>query len=167
MGKLETYHEEAKVIIKLFQQNNFLKATDEATKLVAKYPNSALARNLLGTAFLQSKRFDEAKNNFEASIKLDGKYAQAHVNLGNLFNLQEDFNRALDSYQMAYKCKPDLLTTYTNSANIYIKLNRFHDASIMYEKGLCRSRTVRPENGLSQCLFRTENYLNAQKYFTN
>jgi len=166
MGKLETHHEEAQAIIELFQQKNFVKATDEATKLVAKYPNSALARNLLGTAFLQNKQFDEAKNNFEAAINLDGKSAQAYVNLGNYFNLQEDFNRALDSYQMAYKCKPDLLAAYTNSANIYLKLNRFHDASIMYEKGLL----VAPERldlkmALANVYFRTENYLNAQKYF--
>lgn len=59
--------------------------------------------NRLGIAYAQFQRYSQAKAAFKKVIELDPEYTSARINLGNLQFLQENYKKAVESYEAVYK----------------------------------------------------------------
>ena len=89
-------------------------------KALASYPNFVSAHNSLGIAYQDLERTEEARAEFEAAAKLDGKFAQTFSNLGKLYLAQKDFVAAQSNLQKAASLRPTdakLLTVLAYAQN--------------------------------------------------
>ena len=83
---------------------------------------------LIGTTFLQLKKFDKAIDNFNTSINLNSNFPEAHNNLGIALAEKEKYLEALVSYNKAIKIKNDYIDAYINRGVSLNKLEKFEDA---------------------------------------
>lgn len=107
---------------------------------VKKYPNSALAFNNLGSAFVESAMFDEAKQAFNTCLQLDPSSFEAR------FNLAKIASRSGDS-QLALQCLETITTNnlvknqrQSDILNLqlgieYLICGRLKEGWALYEKG--------------------------------
>ena len=55
------------------------------------------------------------------ALKLDPTFADAHLQLGNLYSEQAKFPQAISEYHLAVKCDPDLAGAYYRLGQLYIR----------------------------------------------
>src|SRR5258707_7428026 len=73
---------------------------------------SAIIWNKIGIAYHQMLQIDEAKRNYEQSLKLNPHYSEAINNLGTIYYSKRRYRKAIGQYNKALKLAP-------NSASIY------------------------------------------------
>lgn len=81
--------------------------------------------NKLGIACEHMLLFDKARTNFEASLKLNPKYAEPYNNLGTLAHSQGDLRRAEKMYRKALKIKPESASTLRNLGTLYYAQQKY------------------------------------------
>ena len=84
----------------------------------AALPNVAVHYNNRGFLSHKSGQLTSARFDYERSLKLSPDYAEAHYNLGILYEDLHDFERAGTEYQIAVQGSLD--AAYNNLARIYI-----------------------------------------------
>ena len=134
----------------------FLDALDYLRAAAAKNPGNPKLLNKIGIVQLQLVRYREARKSFEAAIRLDREYADAHNNLGVDYYLQEsarqagklregaslanessgDFGRAIKEYRKAIKLHEDAASFYSNLGTAYFAKKDFPKAVISYSRAL-------------------------------
>lgn len=84
---------------------NHLKKPEQALFLAEKamsaHPESAMAHNLLGWAYMGMKDFGKARNHLEEAIKRDPELSAAYLNLGQLMQIQGNPAEAQKNYEKA------------------------------------------------------------------
>lgn len=110
-------------------------------------PNSAKVRTAAGGALVdeattaplprepeRSKMLTEAIDHLNAAVKIYPEHGQAWLLLGNAyFNLNKQYEKALNSFQMAILYRPGLADAYKNAAVTSSKMKRY-DLSAAYYK---------------------------------
>ena len=122
----------------------------------AKSPKNAKILNKIGIVQLQMIRYSEARKSFEAALRMDRGYADAHNNLGVDYYLQEsaklaaklragaqpnlwssgDFGRAIKEYRKAIKLQEDSASFYSNLGTAYFAKKDFGKAVESYSRAL-------------------------------
>jgi tetratricopeptide (TPR) repeat protein len=69
-------------------------------------PSIAIMVNQEGIENMAEGRIESAEANFEKAISLKPDYAQAHLNLGMIYEELRDFDRALEQYEIASNIQP-------------------------------------------------------------
>jgi len=69
-------------------------------------------------------------------LKLRPGYAEAHNNLGDVYEKQSRYEDAIAEYQIASVLAPNAFPPYFGLGDVYFKLGRFPTAISYYEKGL-------------------------------
>lgn len=82
-----------------------IKAYIEAIKLDSNYTD---AYNNLGMIYYNSGQLEEAKDNFLKSIASDPSYYRGHINLGDVYLLDQDWDQARYHYQKARELAGEL-----------------------------------------------------------
>ena len=67
-------------------------------KYVAARPDDVIGHALLGSAFQQAERFDEAAKEFERSLEIDPDYPYAQVSLARIYAYQKKTDKALELF---------------------------------------------------------------------
>jgi Flp pilus assembly protein TadD len=98
------------------------------TDTVRKSPDSALAHDNLGSAYLNQHRLDEAINEFTVALNLKPDLAEAHYNLGTVYARQNHLNEAVHEFVTAVTLKPDLAEAHYNLGTVFLKQNRLTEA---------------------------------------
>lgn len=134
----------------------FLDALDYLRAAAAKNPKSAPLMNKIGIVQLQLVRYPDARKSFEAAIRIDHSYADAHNNLGVDYYLQEssraaakirsgsplsswssgDFGRAIKEYRKAIKLQEDSASFHSNLGTAYFAKKDFEKAVAAYTRAL-------------------------------
>jgi len=134
----------------------FLDALDYLRAAAAKNPSNPKLLNKIGIVQLQMVRYSEARKSFEAAIKIDRSYADAHNNLGVDYYLQEsareaakvragsqpnswasgDFGRAIKEYRKAIKLQEDSASFHSNLGTAYFAKKDFAKAVASYSRAL-------------------------------
>ena len=86
-------------------KGNFADAIDPLQKYIAARPDYAFAHFQLGYVYSQLKRYSDAQPEFERTIALDPRMAEAHLNLG-LILMDRDPAAAADSFRQAADLQP-------------------------------------------------------------
>jgi tetratricopeptide (TPR) repeat protein len=135
---------------------DFLDALDYLRAAAAKTPKNAKILNKIGIVQLQMVHYSEARKSFEAAIKIDRGYADAHNNLGVDYYLQEsakqaaklrtgsqpttwssgDFGRAIKEYRKAIKLQEDSASFFSNLGTAYFAKKDFAKAVESYSRAL-------------------------------
>jgi Flp pilus assembly protein TadD len=106
-------------------------------------PQIAVAYNNSGLDDYLAGRLSSAQYNYNRALKLNPDYAEAHYNLGLLYEDLQDFKAAKAEYQIAVRGSLD--AAYNNLARLYIKEKDYAAAVTLLLTGLdlTRDTTVR------------------------
>lgn len=100
--------------------------------------------------------YEKAKKYFEKALKLDGSienlirkeqlykkavelcpsYAEAHNNLGYVYEKQGRLEEAIAEYKKASELKPEIPYPYFGLGDVYYRTSRYREAAKWYKKGL-------------------------------
>ena len=83
---------------------------------------------LIGTTFLQLKKYDEAINNYNKSLKLGLNIPDLYNNLGIALAEKKEYSEALKNYNKAITFKNDYIDAYINRGISLYKLKKFEEA---------------------------------------
>ena len=83
---------------------------------------SAVARNLLGSAYLKKGRFDEAGREILRALELRPLVPDAHYHLGLLYEAKGDIPRAAEEYRKEIEIHPGAYTAHFNLALVSRKM---------------------------------------------
>ena len=87
-------------------------------EIIAKKPQCAEAYNLLGIAFVQQGRYNEAIRQYNKAIKKQPHRHKLHYNLGIAYMRQQRYDAAHECYQKAIEIYPRYARAYCNLGNI-------------------------------------------------
>jgi tetratricopeptide (TPR) repeat protein len=88
----------------------------------------------LGTLALEADRLERAAAAFEKSISGEVQYADAHNNMGIVYERTGEYEAALNHYQLAIELNPNLVSAYMNMGNALIKQKRYGEAIESYRQ---------------------------------
>jgi predicted O-linked N-acetylglucosamine transferase (SPINDLY family) len=97
-------------------------------KLLKIYKKNHLLLYFVGTTFLQLKKYDEAINNFERSLKYNSFFPETYNNLGVALAEKKKYSLALNNYNKAINLKVDYVDAYLNRGISFIKLLKYDEA---------------------------------------
>lgn len=139
---------------------------EESHKLYLKlskiYQNDDKIFFLLGTTYLQLKKYDDAINNLEFSIKLNPNFPNTYNNLGIALAEKQKYSDALTNYDKAINLKKDYAEAYLNKGISLNKLKRY-DEAIKHFKFLIKINPSDPKvhNNLGNVYKNLRDYNNA------
>jgi arylsulfatase A-like enzyme/predicted Zn-dependent protease len=109
------------------ETKNLDKAVANLSKAISLDPeHSARAHNLLGSAYLDMGRQEDAEKELTAALQSRPKIPDAHYNLGILRERQGDVARAVTEYQAEIEIHPGAYLARFNLALIYGKMGDVH-----------------------------------------
>ena len=108
----------------------------DAQHLLEDFPNSALLYNMLGTAQLDLREYDQARASYETAITLDPTFALPRVNLGVTLSLQGYFDAAIAQYQDSLKIQPDDIKAMIYIGNALQSKGDFAEAIVSYDRAI-------------------------------
>jgi Flp pilus assembly protein TadD len=88
-----------------FQQQNYPEAAEHLAKAADLGLNDPPLFNFLGISYSRTNRLQKAAQNYQRALKLDPKYAEAHLNLGFAYQRLGQSVRAHNEYSQA--CRLD------------------------------------------------------------
>ena len=106
--------EEINFVLNLLSLNKLEEAKKEITKKMLQYKKSSILFNLLGAVLANQKNFDEAIENYQKSIEINPKYAQAYNNLGIVFHKKNKIEEAIENYKKAINLKNNFPEAFNN-----------------------------------------------------
>jgi tetratricopeptide (TPR) repeat protein len=128
---VEDAHEALRAAAALVQQGR-LEEADRQARLALDDPETrAVACSVMGTIRLQQQRLDESAAFLREAIRLDANLLGAHINLAQVYVLQRDPSRALETYDAALRIKPDALPALRQAAGIAEQQGEF-ERSLSY-----------------------------------
>jgi tetratricopeptide (TPR) repeat protein len=83
--------------------------------------HSAVAHNLLGSAYLEKKMLEPAEREIRRSLEMRAQMPDAHYNLGLLHEEKGDLQSAEDEYRKEIEIHPDAYPAYFNLALLCAK----------------------------------------------
>jgi tetratricopeptide (TPR) repeat protein len=101
-----------------------------------KKSDSAVLHNKAGISFFQLFRDRDAKKEYEKSLKLDRRYAEAYNNLGALYYREQHYGQAIKEYKRAIRLNELNASFHSNLGTAYFSAKAFADASHEYMRAL-------------------------------
>lgn len=101
-----------------------------------KYPDDSGGWNNLGHNYLMIKRWEDAIDAFQKSLKIYPNQANALINLATCYNALEDYRQAINYYQQAVNIQPNYLLISNINSEIgfaYVKIGNFQKAKEIFE----------------------------------
>ena len=95
-----------------------------------------VAHNNLGLSLVEAGRNDEAKDHFQAALRIRPGYIKSLNNLGLVFARQENWEAAIDCYERALRIKPDYATAHNNLGNALEAMGQRDAAISRYRRAI-------------------------------
>jgi len=100
----------------------------------SKLPDDASRKFYAGLLYSQAAFYDEGLAYFQEVARINPRYPGIHVNLGNLYMIREDNQRAKEEYRLAIEQDPYSSSAHMNLALMLFKEGRFDLAREHYEQ---------------------------------
>ncbi len=138
--------EKIKLLVREIQNLFFVKKYDliikESQKALKKYPNYSIFYNLIGLAYTQLGKLDEAKAILEKGYKINSNDLAIINNLANVYKNTFNFTKAEELYDLSISKKKDYVNAYVNYGNLKRDVNKFEEAIELYRKALNYTKQV-------------------------
>jgi tetratricopeptide (TPR) repeat protein len=102
--------------IRLGLSEKYPEAIAQLSKAVEEDPEHVIAHTSLGVAFHRADQDDRALHSYEAALKIDPTYAEAHYFRSNILYSRGNVREAITGYTRALGLKPELITSYEQPA---------------------------------------------------
>lgn len=99
-------------------------------------PPIAAILNKMGIACEHMSMWDRARTDFEQSLKLNPRFAEAYNNLGTMAHSQGDLPHAEKLYRKSLKLQPGNANTLQNLGTLYYAKHKFKKGDAEYRKAL-------------------------------
>lgn len=120
------------------QEGDSIRALQELVKAKDVNPGDKHVWSALGHAYKERRLFKEAEDAFNRAIELDGKFSEAHNNLGVLHLDRKNYKEAIKCFESATKnifyTTPEL--AHNNMGYAYQKLGEFDAAEKSYREAI-------------------------------
>ncbi|MFO0752949.1 MAG: XrtA/PEP-CTERM system TPR-repeat protein PrsT [Thermodesulfovibrionales bacterium] len=124
------------VALVLLQQKRTDDAITEAKKALGDGRDNALARNILGSAYMAKGLYDEGMAELDKAAALDPKLVEIHIKKG-LYHLNRGrLTEAETELSTAVRITPDVLNTRLVLASYYLKTKEYGKAEKTLREGL-------------------------------
>ncbi|HTN93643.1 MAG TPA: tetratricopeptide repeat protein [Gallionella sp.] len=125
---------EVKALIALYNVQRFAELEAQARQSIEQYPNAAMLWKLLGASLqMQGK---DAMPAFQKVVELTPGDAEAHNNLGSIYQERGQLDDALASYRHALRIDPRFIEAHYNLGNALTDQGRLEDALASYRAAL-------------------------------
>ncbi len=104
-----------------------IKSSQEAIKFK---PNDYMSHYLLGKAYIESARINDAITELQTAIELNAKHAQSHFELGNAYYKKKQNAQAAAEYSLAISLDNNLFMAHNNLGVIYSFMGRAAEAEM-------------------------------------
>ena len=125
---MSTNEKQFEIAKKLHLSGKIKEAQKIYLKLLKTYKENHLLYYFVGTTFLQLKKYNEAINNFERSLKYNSIFAETYNNLGIALAEKKKYSVALNNYNKAINLKADYIDAYLNRGISFNKLKKYNEA---------------------------------------
>ena len=95
------------------------------TDVIDKNPDIFYSYNARGDAKSDNKDYAAALEDYQASIKLQSNWADAHFNAGRMYYYLNKYKESIDEYNKALRIKHKYPEAFCNRAAVYFLLNDF------------------------------------------
>lgn len=126
----------------------------KAIKLYDAYP---MAHTLLGTAYLEQKKWKDAEAALQKSLSYDSNSADAYLSLGAVFNQTKNYPQAETALLHGLELKPEAATGHYELAKTYWALGRWREAAPHARKAVSGMPDVASPHVLLGNIFLREN----------
>lgn len=98
----------------------------------------AAAADYLNLAKIKEKqgKLNQAVENYESALKLNGSQASLYLNLGNLYQRLNNYNAAVSIFNQGIKIRKDFAPYYIGLGESYIALENYEQAKTALEKAV-------------------------------
>jgi len=104
---------------------------------LSKSPEKPRVYNNLGMACERRGLYEEAMRYYKRAIELKPDYANAHVNLGNMYMIKDGrLKEAEEEYRTALKIQPDYAVAYFNLGLLYMATGDKEMARYFFTKAI-------------------------------
>ena len=134
--KKDPSEKDIKLILNLFNTNNFVDAKKEVDEQIINFPNSSILYNILGAIFVEQNQLDKGIESYKKSIEINSKYAEVYNNLGAALYKLEKINESIENFNKAISLKSDFPQAINNLGNAMLNLNRPKDSLEYFKKSL-------------------------------
>ena len=107
------------------------------------YPGEYHFYHHLGIALLAANRIEEAKAAFLVETALNPDFIDAHTNLGNIYLLDRNYERAIEEYQDVLSIDPNRPEGHYNLGQLYLLIGQAELARQHFEKFV----ELKPDSG--------------------
>ena len=111
-------------------------ADDMLARAIAIAPGNVDAYIELGELRVAQKRADEAEALFHRGVDLKRNYWKAHEALASFYYGNEQYQKAVESYEVVTSLAPDVASGFAGKGAAYAMLGRMDKASLAYERSL-------------------------------
>jgi len=118
-----SYNNLANCWLSLNRPEPAVKLYQEAIQL-AEYPGEYHFYHHLGIALVAAHRVEESKAAFLIETALNPDFPDAHLNLGNIYLLEKNFERALEEYRDVLSIDPDSPEGNINLGELYLLIKQ-------------------------------------------
>lgn len=154
--------------VEKFRQRNFTGSVADTLASLKLKPDFPEAYNHLAIVYMETKRYDRAKEAFDKALSLRSDYPEVHNNIGVSYNRQGKFKEAIPHFRKAL-ANPRYRTpenAYTNIGYAYYRMNKLTSAKANHQKAL----DVSPNfclgaKNMADVYVKEKRYHNAQRYF--
>ena len=128
-------------LVTLYDQSKFKDVVEEARILANKYPDEFIIWNILGAAYKNLGRLENAIDAFNKVIKLNPSFAYGFNNLGTVLKELGRLNEAIDAFKKALLLKPDCADTLIDIGNTLQDMGKLEEAIEAYTKSIALNST--------------------------
>lgn len=123
-------------LVSLYNRGELEAVIARANALVEQFPTAIILHNILGAAYSNGGRKEDALTCFAKAVEINPSYPDAHNNLGaTLRNLGRPKD-AIQSYENALNLKPDYAEAHYNLGNALNDLGRQDEAAASFSRAL-------------------------------
>lgn len=102
--------------VELGLRGKYEEAIEEFSQAVKEDPDHVVAQTSLGVAFHRLGEDDRALSCYEATLRIDPTYAEAHYFRANILYSQENIREAIAGYTIAIGLEPELIAAHQKPA---------------------------------------------------
>ena len=128
--------------VALFQRGYLEPAAASFKQVIAAKPQDADAHYNLGTLYLRSNNFAQARTYLEQAVKLRPNYPEAWNNLGMLAAQEGQADEAVRNFEQSLSLRPGYATALLNLGNLYRRQKNLPEA----EKLIRRALEIEPQD---------------------
>ena len=121
---------------KFFHNTDYLNAGPLYKKIIDLVPTNSLVRNRLGVCYLEVGQFEHAEAVFSYGLELDPADFEMHFNLGQVFQSQQKYKKALYHYKKCTELRKSSAQAWFRVGTVYQGLNDLSNAIFSIQEAL-------------------------------